>query len=844
MKHIPRKLLSIALAGITAASLTLAPFAAVIGEDLHIYETQINQGTSLSQGVFWGVKANDKRTEHYITYTPGQAVTPMITYGSKVTSTSTVSAAAKKLEEQGYRVVAGMNGDYYYTNNGVPMGLLVTEGILRSGYNKTAAIGFFEDGTAIMGDPKLSLSMTYTHTVEAPLPPVQDTPCSDTPTEAEALSDMPEDPLPEEALPEEEQGAQTITYEETVNHSIYTVNKARSATGIFLYTNDFNLKGTNGCTESGFDVVLVPAQEGADISLRLGGTLDLIVESAEAKTGATTVPEGKLVLSVNDKAPAADIQALKNLKSGMRVTLNISTPDPLWAQASYITSGYKVLLENGEVAAGLDTSSAPRTAIGMKSDGSLLFYTIDGRQSGHSVGASEVLLAQRLQQLGCTTALCLDGGGSTTLAATLPDSTSATLINKPSGGKERAVSTHIFLVADNTPSAQLDHYYISPVSSLLLAGAELPLVGTAVDSNFIPMNHGSIPQWSTNFGTVTEDGVYTAPFESGTATITLSLDEYSGTASVQVIASPDSIHAKKDGKTVTSLQMQAGEQCALELSALYHHMTLISQNECFTFEVTNSVGTITKEGVFTATGNGEGEIVIRAGECTLTIPVTVQGVPFSDVAYDAWYYDAVRFVYDNALMNGMSETVFAPQRTTNRAMIVQILYNREGKPESAYTGVFDDVADGQWYTAAVEWAAANGIVNGVGNGRFDPLGEITREQMAIILHNYASWVGYDTSVRGDVSLFSDADSIHNWAAEEMAWAVGIGLLQGNNNALTPLGSATRAQIAQVLINFETIFKDAPIVIPPEEEILPGGEPQPPVDTEDTEAGDSKTDETI
>ena len=165
MKHFPRKLVSAVLAAATAASLTLSPLAAVIGTDLHVYDSEIHQGTVLSHGVYWGATANDKRTENYVSYTPGADVTPIVTYGSKVTSKDTVSSAAKNLENQRYRVVAGINGDYYYTSNGVPMGLIVTDGVIRTGYNYTWAIGFMEDGTAIIGDPKLSVKMTYTHTV-------------------------------------------------------------------------------------------------------------------------------------------------------------------------------------------------------------------------------------------------------------------------------------------------------------------------------------------------------------------------------------------------------------------------------------------------------------------------------------------------------------------------------------------------------------------------------------------------------------------------------------------------------------------------------------------------------
>lgn len=744
----------------TAASLTLSPLAAVIGTDLHVYNTDVHQGTVLSHGVYWGATANDKRTENYVVYTPNITVRPIITYGGVVASTSTVSTAAKKLENQGYRVVAGINGDYYYIGNGIPMGLLVTDGVIRSGYNYTWAIGFMEDGTTIMGDPKVSLKLSY--------PQVS------------------------------ENGTETAT------HSIYTINKARSNSGIFLYTHDFNAKGTTGTTEPGVDVVLVPADGSGDANVRIGQSLTLTVESVTAKTGATEVPQGKLVLSVNNNASAADVAVLSNLQAGDTVTISAAAASSQWANAKYITSGYKKLIENGQLASGLNTTGAPRTAVGLKDDGTVIFYTIDGRQSGYSVGASESLVAQRLQQLGCTTAVCLDGGGSTAITATLPNSTTAQRVNQPSDSVERAVSTQIFLVASNTPSGELDHYYISPVSTQILSGATLQLAGTPVDTNYIPMTDDTAPTWSTDLGTINSSGLFTAGAESGTATITLSNGAQSGTATVETIATPDTIVARSNGNAITSITTSPGKSWPLVISAVYNHMTLVSQNTCFTFAVTGVVGTITNDGVFTATQDGTGAVTVTAGGKTLTIPVTVQSMPFTDIQSGAWYYNAVKYVYENGLMKGTDTagTVFSPKLNTTRSMVAQILYNKEGSPTSGYTGAFQDVPDGTWYTAAVEWAAAKNVVTGDGAGSFNPSLDISREQVAVILYNYAVYAGCDTSARGDVSAFTDASAIHSWARDAMSWAVGAGVLQGSSNMLNPLGTASRAEIAQMLQNFD------------------------------------------
>ena len=133
-----------------------------------------------------------------------------------------------------------------------------------------------------------------------------------------------------------------------------------------------------------------------------------------------------------------------------------------------------------------------------------------------------------------------------------------------------------------------------------------------------------------------------------------------------------------------------------------------------------------------------------------------------------------------------------------RAMLVTVLWRYEGQP-GGYQNVFTDVnaKDGSWYIDAVSWAASNGVVNGVGNGRFDPTGKITREQLATILFRYAQNKGIDTSRRGSLSGFSDAGSVSGFAKEAMQRAVGEGLINGSNEGkLMPLGNASRARLLQ------------------------------------------------
>ena len=176
-------------------------------------------------------------------------------------------------------------------------------------------------------------------------------------------------------------------------------------------------------------------------------------------------------------------------------------------------------------------------------------------------------------------------------------------------------------------------------------------------------------------------------------------------------------------------------------------------------------------------------------------------LPFSDVNADDWFFDVVCYVYDKGLMTGTSDREFSPNLTTTRGMIVSILNRLEGGPIAESAG-FTDVADGDWYADAVNWAASEGIVAGYEDNTFRPNDPITREQLAAMLMNYAAWKGEDVSARADLSGYNDAASVSSWAAETVQWAVADGLISGMpGNLLEPQGSATRAQVAAILQRF-------------------------------------------
>lgn len=654
-----RKLTSLLLSLSLLSALTLpAAASAAMGEDLTAKDTLIHRETQLSTNVFWSEAYSDLRTENLITYTPNQAVTPIVTYGDVLTDRSSVADMAAALEAEGYRVVAGINGDFYNVNTGLPIGLVVTDGVLRSSDAGYYAIGFRADGTAILGKPSIRVSADLGYTVD--------------------------------------DGFGTST---EVVRPVAAVNKARTNSGIFLYTYDFNAKHTTGTTEAGVNVVCA-IEEG---SLTIGGTVTARVERVEEST-VTALQPGEIVLSANSQADTYYSAALQSMQPGSTVTLSVTAADEGWNDVKYAVGALYCLAENGVVASGLAAGTNPRTAVGQKADGTLVFYTVDGRRSGHSIGASMTQVGERLLELGCQTVLCLDGGGSTNLAVTTPDSTTATIINRPSE-TGRKVTNQVFLVASDRASGDLDHFYVHAASDYVLAGSSVYITATGVDSSFIPMpvpNH----TLTASAGTL-ENGVLTTPAGGGDITVTASGRGASGNTVVHAISTPDSITLKNGTSNLTTLTVTPGSKTTLTAGAIWNHLTLGADAKAFTWSVSGNVGTIDEHGVFTASAPGTGNLTVSAGDKSLTIPVTVAQAALQTI--EDFETPDTRFFSGYYLTVSRTNVSNHVQRGHYAGKLDYVLPEDTGYYSQAMAGSFSNL--GTPYTALNLWVYGDGSGN-------------------------------------------------------------------------------------------------------------------------------------
>ncbi|MEG1878681.1 MAG: phosphodiester glycosidase family protein [Pseudoflavonifractor sp.] len=637
-----------ATALVLALLMGLAPMAAAseaLGSEIQGSTTDISVGTKLTKQIFWSDTYSDLRTERYFTYTPNRSVTPQVAYGDKLTKRATLTDMSKALEQQGKRVVGGINGDLYVLATGTPLGLVVTDGLLRSSSAGHYGIGFRGDGSAFIGSPDLAITANF-------------------------------------------QG-QTLAISGGIN-------KIRTAEGGYvLLTEDFNATTQN--TVPGVDVILTPVLENVgqpvtvDLDLSpqspplpetsapltpasdpgltpvpgasatpipgatpvpsptpptttevkgvltqsaqptIGGRVTYVVDQVLESVAGIPIPAGKVVLSINAKSSYTYlIESLRALKPGDLVNVDVTSPNPIWLEAEQALGGFQKLLTGGAVEKGLSAERTAYSAVGVKADGTAVFYTIDGKQPWYSVGATLTQVAMRLAELGCVEAISLDGGGSTTIGATYPDGSAMGVINRPADGAQRANSVAIFLTTNLEPTGVLGGYYVTPADGLLLSGASLPLTAVPVDTAYYKMQSSEPLAWSiqNGDGAVSTGGIFKAGGNAGATTITATGSKAAGSATMTVVSVPDAVTLadEKTGAAITALTLSPNQVYDLKAVSVYKHLPVISQDICYRWVCDPAVGTVDANGVLTAAGkSGSGYLSATAGGKSVIIPVVIAG---------------------------------------------------------------------------------------------------------------------------------------------------------------------------------------------------------------------------
>jgi hypothetical protein len=771
MKRMIKRGLTLCLVLALALGQTLASEA--LGSDLLSREVQLAAGTAVTDGSLWSATYSDLRTEHYITYTPNSGVAPLIWYGDTVSSTAKLTDAAQSLAQQGYRVVAGVNGGFFNTD-GTAVGLLITDGVIRSldQYNYKMA-GICADGSVFIDSSTISKTASWFDYT-------------------------------------------TLT---EVSLNVTAINESRKNGGLYLYSEDFGTSTKNSL--SGVDVVLEPAVPGQQLTMNSTMTLRVVHvtdSTAEGVTPDNAIPAGCFVLSANQNCSESILAPLRALTPGMSITLDISGGDPRWANAQYGITGLYTLVENGQAISGLPAGAAPRTALGVKADGSIVLYTIDGRQSGYSVGASYSQTAKRLVELGCVQAIALDGGGSTTLGATLPGSDELTVLNQPSGGSQRAVSNCIFLVTPAVSGGFLSSFYVDSAYDVVLTGAKTTVTAAPAGQNGVSAVYNGTVSWSADGGLMGYDdegnAVYLAGSQPGSFTITASGQGVTGSAPIRVVEhlSKLTVTRHDTGAAPGTLTLSPGDTVDLDAAGTWYNIPVAMDDGNVTWSVEGNIGTIDENGLFTAGAvNGSGSVTASAGGKSVIVAVTVnRGDPFTDLD-GHWSQEYVTRLYKMGLTTGSQKEdgsyIYNPDGKLTRGELLVFISRMLGVDTAQYAGVELPFADAagipEWMLPHVKAMYALQVFSGSGSGGvlYANVGElVSREQAMTMLGRILA--GQQSC---DLSAFSDGSTVSTWAAPYVQTLVAQNIVSGSNGLLSPKNSMTRGEVAKLL----TMVSDLP-----------------------------------
>lgn len=529
-----------------------------------------------------------------ITFNPKTSDAMVIAaYGNSVNSRVTLSSMSKIEEQkQGVSIIGGINGDFYYLENGVPIGLLVQNGKLISYSNtKWNAVGFNQDGTVIIDMPNFEMYYTF-------------------------------------------------------NGKKYTFgnfNKPQNDWGPYLYSSDFgpNTASTVPSLEAILDIT-----EG---DLKIGGTVKAKITGIKINAKSTPIGENQLVLSARNGK--SGFSSMADFRIGDEVVFQFNDPENKWTNVTQAVGGEKILINNGVITSGLSTSNNnPVTAVGVKSNGEVVFYQVDGR-STLSQGVSSAEAAQFLHKLGCVKALQLDGGGSSAIIARMPGHSSPGLLNNPSDGRERANSNGLILISKNSVavkegteanSSVAENLHVYPGKVYALPGAVVQYSVLATNKHYLPAQLPASIEWVSGTGTIDKNGLLQVGSTTGIFSVMAANKNMVGSSSITVL---DRVTSLKPSKSV--LTLLPGDKIDLSCEAYYYNMKVNSSDSSFDWQVEGNIGTITQDGLFTMADNatGSGRIIVKYGNISAYIDVVIPATPNAIEDFEnqiSWGYSSVR----------------------------------------------------------------------------------------------------------------------------------------------------------------------------------------------------------
>ena len=732
-----------------------------------------------------------RQESHFLIFSPGGDIRPMVSAGNQLFGASNINAVINHAQGRGHNVIGGINADFFSFQTGLAEGIYISNGRLKSSHHGRSAVFFREDGSAFVGNPSLSFSL-------------------------------------------QSQGQQ-------VNFPFF--NKFRQPHWFYLYDEHF--APTTQTSTPGREVVfrILGGRPAA------GGSVHLEVTNIVSSSGAIPIPRGHMILSADQTNP--NIGLLDQFSVGDRVTLRIGVNDPRITEAAWATGAGDILVSGGHRTSGWDAGVGglhPRTALGIRPDGGVILYTVDGRQPGHSVGLSLSDLATELVALGATYVVNLDGGGSTTFSFRYPGTSATTVMNRPSGGALRNCATFILLTApsgDGRPA----HIQFSPnqataLGGSLIRGGDLYERITLTDRGYFPLNPAglvyTVYEAPSALGQQEGNGFRTA---TGARSGRLTVEAENGARGhvyLNLITRPEGIEVRiGEGRVPSTFRLAPGDRVRLSYHALMENQEILSSMDAFETELTGLVATIDGSGLLTMIGNPgtRGSITVSAGGTNRTIDLVVARF-FADTD-NHWGEGYIGQLKNEGIVTGVSTergTHFFPDQRITRAEFAAILSRFLDLDTDQYqlTGqeFLDDAQIPAWarpYVAAVfhgGYMTGRGVPGGV---RFDANSHLSRAEA----FTGVGRLFYAEAPPWLLGVFTDAADVPDWARAEIAKLIQEELLTGTpDGQLLPLRSISRAETAALLARLNpSILAAQPTPTPspsptPEPSPSPSPSPEP------------------
>ncbi|MCL2392580.1 MAG: phosphodiester glycosidase family protein [Oscillospiraceae bacterium] len=742
-------------------SLLMAFPAMAVGDVVYTNTRMIADNLEFRNTISWHGTLG--RTESFaLTMTGEGAARPMIMKGDTLFGTTSISNMVSLAESRGLNVLAAMNTDFFFTQHGgVPMGIVIEDGVFKSSAGGRNAVIFGYDGSVdIIPPPIVWISLTNNG------------------GNAEYNN----------------AGQQVI-----LSH----FNKPRTERGgMVLYSEIFSTVSTR-TTTPGWSVRFRILSGTPSVS----GTMLLEVTETLISEDAMPIGEGYMVLTAAEMSDLG--HEFEKFAVGDVVTLSTSVTDQRLLNARYATGGGYILVSDGVVADASNWSSAlqtraPRTAFGIRADGSVISIVVDGRAPNHSVGMTLSELAEEMLRQGAVYAVNFDGGGSSAMSLRIPGERETTVISRPSDGSERRCATYLLFVTDVSPGGSVRNLGLRNDGVIVLAESEVDLIPIATDAGFMPVGVPDDIQVTAMIpGAIINELNYIAGSVAGPDRLRLYSPSTGaiGEGEVFVITRPTSISATRVGSTtpLTSIRLSPEEVLELNVTATYYRRLVTAQINSFEFEVTGNIGQMIEPGVFAAgeTVAQSGTITISAGGRSLEINVEIAG--FEDM-HNHWARDYAEFLASVGITTGVTPTQYGPELPMLRGDFILMLHRAAGSPEAVELSGFEDVPEDAYFAEAMAWAREVGVVGGTGGGTFEPLMPVTRASAFTFTYRALGVLGIDfeTGTAEDLEDFADAGSVPDFAIIPTATLIRLGIVEGANGMLISDSTLTRAQMAKVL----------------------------------------------